>query len=152
MKVRYIVLLLVISGIGGFFAGAMLELGQLANSDTDSPSTTKREILYWVAPMDPNYRRDTPGKSPMGMDLVPVYEDNAPPGLIEIEPAMNYRRRRFEDDREVAWSIVARFEIALEKDLRRVRSSGEDEMTPVEELPVEEQRELVEEAERALAE
>nr|MBV6631230.1 efflux RND transporter periplasmic adaptor subunit [Oceanococcus sp. HetDA_MAG_MS8] len=26
---------------------------------------------YWVAPMDPNYRRTQPGKSPMGMDLVP---------------------------------------------------------------------------------
>jgi Cu(I)/Ag(I) efflux system membrane fusion protein len=33
----------------------------------------EREILYWVAPMDANYRRDIPGKSPMGMDLVPVY-------------------------------------------------------------------------------
>jgi len=36
-----------------------------------------REILYWVAPMDANYRRDKPGKSPMGMDLVPVYADAA---------------------------------------------------------------------------
>ena len=35
----------------------------------------EREILYWVAPMDPNYRRDKPGNSPMGMDLVPVYAD-----------------------------------------------------------------------------
>lgn len=35
------------------------------------------EILYWVAPMDPNYRRDEPGKSPMGMDLVPVYADES---------------------------------------------------------------------------
>jgi len=35
------------------------------------------EILYWVAPMDANYRRDKPGKSPMGMDLVPVYADAA---------------------------------------------------------------------------
>ncbi len=34
-----------------------------------------REILYWVAPMDANYRRDKPGKSPMGMELVPVYAD-----------------------------------------------------------------------------
>ena len=31
-----------------------------------------REILYWVAPMDANYRRDIPGYSPMGMDLLPV--------------------------------------------------------------------------------
>ena len=35
-----------------------------------------KEILYWVAPMDPNYQRDRPGKSPMGMDLVPVYADD----------------------------------------------------------------------------
>lgn len=34
------------------------------------------EPLYWVAPMDDNYRRDKPGKSPMGMDLVPVYADD----------------------------------------------------------------------------
>lgn len=34
-------------------------------------------ILYWVAPMDPSYRRDAPGKSPMGMDLVPVYAERA---------------------------------------------------------------------------
>ncbi len=27
--------------------------------------------LYWKAPMDPTYVRDEPGKSPMGMDLVP---------------------------------------------------------------------------------
>jgi Cu(I)/Ag(I) efflux system membrane fusion protein len=35
----------------------------------------EKKLLYWVAPMDPNYRRDTAGKSPMGMDLVPVYEE-----------------------------------------------------------------------------
>jgi len=35
--------------------------------------TTEPEILYWKAPMDPNFRSDSPGKSPMGMDLVPVY-------------------------------------------------------------------------------
>ncbi|HED33154.1 MAG TPA: efflux RND transporter periplasmic adaptor subunit [Gammaproteobacteria bacterium] len=35
----------------------------------------EKKILYWVAPMDPNYRRDKPGKSPMGMDLEPVYSE-----------------------------------------------------------------------------
>jgi Cu(I)/Ag(I) efflux system membrane fusion protein len=38
-------------------------------------SAKEKKILYWVAPMDPNFRRDKPGKSPMGMDLVPVYEE-----------------------------------------------------------------------------
>lgn len=35
---------------------------------------TKR-ILYWTDPMIPGYKSDKPGKSPMGMDLVPVYEE-----------------------------------------------------------------------------
>ena len=47
--------------------------------------------LYWVAPMDPNYKRDKPGKSPMGMDLIPVYAEDsqgtdAGPGAIKISP------------------------------------------------------------------
>lgn len=48
--------------------------------------------LYWVAPMDPNYRRDGPGTSPMGMDLIPVYADSGMnadnPGMIFISPAV----------------------------------------------------------------
>jgi len=44
--------------------------------EQDKPATKKeKKILYWVAPMDPNYRRDKPGKSPMGMDLEPVYSE-----------------------------------------------------------------------------
>jgi len=51
----------------------------------------EREILYWKAPMDPNYRSDKPGKSPMGMDLVPVYADGAverDPALVSIDPTI----------------------------------------------------------------
>lgn len=55
----------------------------------------ERKILYWVAPMDPNYRRDKPGKSPMGMDLEPVYadDDEADAGdedgpVVKISPAV----------------------------------------------------------------
>ncbi len=48
----------------------------------------KRKIKYWVAPMDPTYIRNSPGKSPMGMDMVPVYEDQAQSGsVITIDPA-----------------------------------------------------------------
>lgn len=42
-----------------------------------SPPATDRKILYWRAPMDPSYTSDQPGQSPMGMDLVPVYADEA---------------------------------------------------------------------------
>lgn len=38
--------------------------------------------------MDSSYRRDGPGKSPMGMDLVPVYasDDAGAPGVIRVSP------------------------------------------------------------------
>jgi len=49
--------------------------------------TGERKILYWWDPMDPNYISDKPGKSPMGMDLVPVYEDQMKGSIITIDPA-----------------------------------------------------------------
>ena len=49
-----------------------------------------KKIKYWVAPMDPTYIRNEPGKSPMGMDLVPVYEEEGeekePASTIRIDP------------------------------------------------------------------
>ncbi|WP_341938077.1 efflux RND transporter periplasmic adaptor subunit [Marinimicrobium sp. C2-29] len=50
----------------------------------------KGEPLYWVAPMDDSYRRDEPGQSPMGMDLVPVYagDEDDEPGDVRIEPTV----------------------------------------------------------------
>lgn len=50
----------------------------------------ERRIDYWVAPMDPSYRRDGPGKSPMGMDLIPVYEGEGNTGYegVEIDPRL----------------------------------------------------------------
>ena len=51
---------------------------------------TGKKIKYWAAPMDPTYIRDEPGKSPMGMDLVPVYEEEGeekePASTIRIDP------------------------------------------------------------------
>ncbi len=36
----------------------------------------ERKILYWTDPMIPGYKSDKPGKSPMGMEMIPVYEDS----------------------------------------------------------------------------
>ncbi|MCG6919396.1 MAG: efflux RND transporter periplasmic adaptor subunit [Deltaproteobacteria bacterium] len=51
---------------------------------------TGKKVKYWVAPMDPTYVRKEPGKSPMGMDLVPVYEEEGgekePTSTIRIDP------------------------------------------------------------------
>lgn len=58
-------------------------------SGSVDPATGKK-IKYWVAPMDPTYIRDEPGKSPMGMDLVPVFEEEGeekePASTIRIDP------------------------------------------------------------------
>ncbi len=50
-------------------------------------SSGEKKILYWVAPMDPAYRREGPGKSPMGMDLVPVYDEGGGTS-VKISPAV----------------------------------------------------------------
>ncbi len=58
-------------------------------------STAEPDVLYWVAPMDANFRRDQPGKSPMGMDLVPVYASsnaaasNMSAGVVKISAAIS---------------------------------------------------------------
>lgn len=72
--------------IVGLVAGRLLVPGPA--TPASGQAEAKREILYWVAPMDPNYRRSEPGKSPMGMDLVPVYADevDAQPGVVRIDP------------------------------------------------------------------
>jgi len=50
-------------------------------------SSGERKILYWRAPMDPNEIYDEPGKSKMGMDLVPVYNDEgSASGIVTIDP------------------------------------------------------------------
>ncbi len=53
------------------------------------PATGKK-IKYWSSPMDPTYISNEPGKSPMGMDLVPVYEEEGegkePASTIRIDP------------------------------------------------------------------
>ncbi len=75
--------------LAGLLAGFLLS--RLLSDDADMASRTESEPkpLYWVAPMDPNYRRDAPGKSPMGMDLIPVYADeDDTPGTIRISPAV----------------------------------------------------------------
>jgi Cu(I)/Ag(I) efflux system membrane fusion protein/cobalt-zinc-cadmium efflux system membrane fusion protein len=50
----------------------------------------ERKILYWTDPMyNPPYISDKPGKSPMGMDLLPVYDDEISGGpTITIDPVI----------------------------------------------------------------
>jgi len=55
--------------------------------NNNQKSSGERKIIYWRAPMDPNEIYDAPGKSKMGMDLVPVYEDESSgSGIVTIDP------------------------------------------------------------------
>lgn len=86
-------LLTLILILAAFVAGFLIGTERIPDGPGESGSgaepATEKKILYWVAPMDPNFRRDGPGKSPMGMDLVPVYEDNAEDDdVVTINPAI----------------------------------------------------------------
>jgi len=64
-----------------------MKLVPIKNSGNNKPG--ERKILYYRAPMDPNEIYDHPGKSKMGMDLVPVYDDEAGgSGIVHIDPAV----------------------------------------------------------------
>lgn len=112
-----LVCLVLLAAAGGYLAAGMgkplHQQGQATNQDEEP------EILYWVAPMDANFRRDGPGKSPMGMDLVPVYagDEAGEEGAISINPAITQNlglrlgmatlkpfQRDFEAVGSVAWS------------------------------------------------
>ena len=76
----------------GLFVGACFAVLAmvLVPSATQTADSADKKPLYWVAPMDANYRRDGPGKSPMGMDLIPVYDqaETSSPGSVEISAAV----------------------------------------------------------------
>ena len=68
---------------------ALLAAYFLLANVTLSVAAEDGDVLYWVAPMDPNYRRDKPGKSPMGMDLIPFYAGNEAQGsIVSISPTV----------------------------------------------------------------
>ncbi len=82
----WIILALLMGGAGYFF-------GTRTSGPDDSETSsapTERTVLYWQAPMNPTEIYDSPGKSAMGMDLVPVYADDQPAASdsnISIDPS-----------------------------------------------------------------
>ncbi|BCS97900.1 hypothetical protein DSLASN_35320 [Desulfoluna limicola] len=61
------------------------KLSEPATSDVPG----ERVVAYWRAPMNPSEIYDAPGKSAMGMDLVPVFEDELVGGVvISIDPVV----------------------------------------------------------------
>lgn len=91
MKNKSLIPVAFMAAIGGLAVGIFAAVLFMKGKVVDSAVVDENKPLYWVAPMDPNYRRDKPGKSPMGMDLIPVYEESGGdseggPGTITISP------------------------------------------------------------------
>lgn len=76
----YLIIILVTAGITWYVASN-------GSFSSETESLAEKKPLYWVAPMDPNFRRNEPGLSPMGMELVAVYDEpEAGPGVVSIQP------------------------------------------------------------------
>ena len=69
-----------------------MDVVQSGNSAMTGGAAAKaeRKVAYWWDPMmNPPYISDRPGKSPMGMDLVPRYEDEVSAGTsVKIDPVV----------------------------------------------------------------
>ncbi|MBW2707697.1 MAG: efflux RND transporter periplasmic adaptor subunit [Deltaproteobacteria bacterium] len=87
-----VILTLLLAGGTAYFMGylrvpAPSEEHPQIDHKTAMSDTKKEKILYWRAPMNPTEIYDKPGKSAMGMDLVPVYEDDmTDPEAVKIDP------------------------------------------------------------------
>tara|TARA_R110002094_G_scaffold213537_2_gene183993 strand:+ start:2425 stop:3708 length:1284 start_codon:yes stop_codon:yes gene_type:complete len=83
---------LLLGGVAGVAATYWLASEVPEAAVVEATSKASKEPLHWVAPMDPNFKSDKPGKSPMGMDLIPVYADSGSgkdaPGTVRISPSV----------------------------------------------------------------
>jgi|TARA_R110002020_G_scaffold145422_1_gene318731 Cu(I)/Ag(I) efflux system membrane fusion protein len=82
----------IIAGAGGYFTNQYMMMSMSQGGAQSSGDSEGKEIDYWVAPMDSSFRRDAPGKSPMGMALVPVYKgggsSDGDQNAVRINPAV----------------------------------------------------------------
>ena len=81
--------LVAVAGIGGYWFSDREKAAEGNAKTHKTENKVEKKIKYWVAPMDPAYIRNAPGKSPMGMDLIPVYEEedkNIAKGTVAIDP------------------------------------------------------------------
>lgn len=103
------------------FSAAFSQTAEGLKAGDVDPKTGK-VIKYWAAPMDPTYIRNEPGKSPMGMDLIPVYQEdsgaNTSASTIKIDPAT-------EQDMGVRTATVKR--MPLKKSIRALGTVTYDE-------------------------
>ena len=61
--------------VGVYFATVSFQHGPAGQQ----AASGERKVLYWYDAMDPQHHYEKPGKAPDGMDLVPMYADQATP-------------------------------------------------------------------------
>jgi Cu(I)/Ag(I) efflux system membrane fusion protein len=94
MKRFLIALLIAVLGlallIGGYVVGRHQAPASTASTNTGKTDAGGRKVLYWYDTMVPQQHFDHPGLSPMGMQMVPKYADEAASnqvGVVKINPA-----------------------------------------------------------------
>jgi len=76
--------LVLAAGAGGY---GLARLGQPSATSAPQAKGAERKILYWHDPMLPAERYPGPGKSSMGMELIPKYADESGESGVRIDPA-----------------------------------------------------------------
>jgi len=88
-RISVVIILVLLAFVAGITVGPKLKGIPFSQTMETEEVVEEKTVLYWVAPMDPNFRRDQPGKSPMGMDLVPVYGNSmGDEDMVSINPSV----------------------------------------------------------------
>ena len=80
--------------VGGIAVGYLLSVGQATQTgpvDSAEPDSQEKKVLFYRNPMNPAVTSPVPAKDSMGMDYIPVYEDDdAAPvaGTVKIDPVI----------------------------------------------------------------
>jgi len=78
----------IVAAVTGFMAARFIPVDR-GSMPGSTVASSERQPLYWVAPMDSSFRRDEPGLSPMGMDLIPVYEEpDSETNAVRVTPTV----------------------------------------------------------------
>lgn len=77
-----------IAAVAGAAGYGLAHLHKPEQAQTAASAAPGRAVLYWYDPMVPAQHFDKPGKSPMGMEMVPRYADTGPATSgVQIDPA-----------------------------------------------------------------
>jgi membrane fusion protein, copper/silver efflux system len=76
---RTIALVAAIAVVIGVLYAANVRAAFQHEHDQQPTSSAEKKVLYWYDAMNPQHHYEKPGKAPDGMDLVPLYADEAVP-------------------------------------------------------------------------